>query len=73
MNFIAMYSGFLYFPEDKTSYIPAVIEFLIIIILCVLAFNWIKRISRKQEAKAKELENRILRERQQNLENRVQE
>ncbi|SOC41220.1 hypothetical protein [Ureibacillus acetophenoni] len=73
MNFIAMYSGFLYFPEDKSAYIPAIIEFLIMIILCVFVFRLIKRISKKQAIKAKELEDRIMREKQQNLENRMQE
>ncbi|KGR78138.1 hypothetical protein [Ureibacillus manganicus] len=73
MNFIALYSGFLYFPEDKTAYIPAAIEFFILILLCILVFTWIKRISRKQALKAKEIEDRILGERQQNLENRTQE
>ncbi|MFP3919639.1 hypothetical protein U5N28_17700 [Lysinibacillus telephonicus] len=61
--------GFLYFPEDKTAYIPAAFEFLILIILCVLAFMWIKRLSKKQEMKTKSLEERILRERQQNVQN----
>ncbi|HWL24176.1 MAG TPA: hypothetical protein VNR38_10580 [Ureibacillus sp.] len=73
MNFIALYTGFLYFPEDKTAYIPAVIEFAMLLLLCILAFMWIRRISRKQAIKAKELEERILRDRQQNLEDRTQE
>ena len=58
-----LYGNFLYFPEDKTAYIPAAVEFLIILILCFLAFNFIRKISRKQELKAKVLEERILRER----------
>ncbi len=73
MNLIALYSGFLYFPEDKSAYIPAVLEFTILILLCILVFTLVKRISRKQALKAKELEDRILRERQQNLENTTQE
>ena len=55
---------FLYFPEDKSAYIPAAFQFLIFAILCVLAFRWIVKISKKQEEKTKELEERILRERQ---------
>ena len=54
---------FLYFPEDKSEYIPAAISFVFFMILLVLAFNWIRRNSKKQEAETKELEERILRER----------
>ncbi|MDM5334849.1 hypothetical protein QUF56_16755 [Ureibacillus composti] len=57
--------GFLYFPEDKSGYIPAAFEFLVLIILCALVFMWVRRISKKQEAKAKVLEDRILSQRQQ--------
>lgn len=71
MNFIAMYSGFLYFPEDKTAYIPAAIEFLIMLILCIFVFTLIKRISKKQAIKAKEIEDRIMGEKQKNVENRL--
>nr|WP_106780599.1 hypothetical protein [Lysinibacillus timonensis] len=70
MNLIALYSGFLYFPEDKSAYIPAVIEFGIMILLCILVFMGIRRISRKQALKTKELEERILSERQQNIGNK---
>ena len=54
---------FLYFPEDKSEYIPAAFSFTIFMILCVLAFMWIRRNSAKQENETKELEERILRER----------
>ncbi len=56
--------NFLYFPEDKSAYIPAAFQFMIFIILCILAFRWIIKISKKQEEKTKELEERILSERQ---------
>jgi len=56
--------NFLYFPEDKTAYIPAAIEFSIFAVICILVFRWIKKKSKKQEEKTKELENRILQERQ---------
>ena len=55
--------NFLYFPDDKTAYIPAAFEFLIFAVICVLVFRWIKRKSKKQEEQTKELENRILQER----------
>ena len=55
--------NFLYFPEDKSAYFPAAIEFAIFAILCVLAFRWIVNKSRKQEEKARELEERLVNER----------
>ncbi|MCP1145663.1 hypothetical protein [Lysinibacillus endophyticus] len=61
--------SFLSFPEDKSTYIPAVIELIIVVALCGLALMAIKRLSKKQELKTKELEERILRERQQNAQN----
>ncbi|QBP40568.1 hypothetical protein [Paenisporosarcina antarctica] len=55
--------NFLYFPDDKSAYIPAVIEFAIFAVICVLVFRWIVRHSKKQEEKTRELEERVLRER----------
>ncbi|MEK3937542.1 hypothetical protein MKY41_19835 [Sporosarcina sp. FSL W7-1349] len=62
MNAILM--PFLYFPEDKSEYIPAAISFTFFMILLVLTFMWIRRHSKKQEEETRELEERILRERQ---------
>ncbi len=59
----ALLMPFLYFPEDKSEYIPAAISFVFFMILLILTFTWIKRNSKKQEAETKELEERILRER----------
>lgn len=53
-------SLFLYFPEDKSEYIPAAISFSIFFILCILTFRWIVKRSKKEEEKAKELENKIM-------------
>ena len=61
MNVLLM--PFLYFPEDKSEYIPAAISFSFFMVLLVLTFMWIKRNSRKQEEETRELEERILRER----------
>lgn len=61
MNAILM--PFLYFPEDKTEYIPAAFSFTIFMILCVMAFMWIRKKSKQQEEETRELEERILRER----------
>lgn len=60
---------FLYFPEDKSEYIPAAFSFAFFMILLVLAFRWIQRNSKKQELETKELEERILRERREAKEN----
>lgn len=61
MNAILM--PFLYFPEDKTEYIPAAFSFIIFMILCVMTFRWIRKKSLQQEEETRELEERILRER----------
>ncbi len=60
---------FLYFPEDKSEYIPAAISFSIFMVLFVLTFMWIKRNSKKQEEETRELEERILRERKEQKQN----
>ncbi|MFC5603561.1 hypothetical protein [Sporosarcina koreensis] len=61
MNVLLM--PFLYFPEDKSEYIPAAISFFFFMILLAITFNWIRRNSKKQEEETRELEERILRER----------
>lgn len=53
---------FLYFPEDKSGYVPAAFEFLIMLILCIVVFTVFRKISKKQEMKSKEIEARILSE-----------
>lgn len=54
---------FLYFPEDKSEYIPAAISFAVFMVMLAFTFNWIRRHSKKQEEETRELEERILRER----------
>ena len=54
---------FLYFPEDKSEYIPAAIEFVLIIVIAALAFRWFVKKSKREELKTKELEERITEER----------
>jgi phosphotransferase system glucose/maltose/N-acetylglucosamine-specific IIC component len=46
---------FLYFPEDKTEYIPAVISLVIFMIGAFIAFYLIKKASLKEEKKVTEL------------------
>jgi len=53
---------FLYFPEDKSEYIPAVITMAFFMVACVLTFLAIKRYSKKEEEKTKELVLRMERE-----------
>ena len=61
MNVLLM--PFLYFPEDKSEYIPAAISFAVFMVMLVFTFRWIRRNSKKQEEETKELEERILSER----------
>ncbi|WP_153732032.1 hypothetical protein [Sporosarcina obsidiansis] len=65
MKFVLL-MPFLYFPEDKSEYIPAAISFVIFMILMALTFRWILRKSKRQEEETKELEQRILKERELN-------
>lgn len=71
MEQLLLYSGFLYFPEDKTAYIPAAIEMILIFVVCFILLMGFKKISKRQEMKAKELEQRILEERNQNQQKEV--
>ncbi|WP_020007806.1 hypothetical protein [Salinicoccus albus] len=52
---------FLYFPEDKSEYIPALIVLAICILIAYITFRLIKRYSRKQEEKMKDFEAEVLR------------
>ncbi|MBM7648502.1 flagellar biosynthesis/type III secretory pathway M-ring protein FliF/YscJ [Bacillus ectoiniformans] len=47
---------FLYFPEDKSEYIPAAISMSIFMAMAVFVFLYIKKISKKEEEKTKHLE-----------------
>lgn len=53
-------SLFLYFPEDKSEYFPAAISFAIFLIGAIITMRLIVKISRKEAAKAKELEDKIM-------------
>jgi hypothetical membrane protein len=50
---------FLYFPEDKTEYIPAAIWMVIFFILTILTFRLIKKVSKKEELKTKAIEEEV--------------
>ena len=49
-----LYMPFLYFPEDKSEYIPAVITLFIFMMLAVVAVYFMIKKSRKDEEKFKE-------------------
>jgi hypothetical protein len=50
---------FLYFPEDKSEYIPAMITFTLFMIAAALTMRFIIKISKHQEEKAKEFEEQL--------------
>ncbi|MFD1736461.1 hypothetical protein ACFSCX_07775 [Bacillus salitolerans] len=50
---------FLYFPEDKSEYIPAAISFSIFFIMAVIVMRLIMRASKKELLKEKEAEERM--------------
>ncbi|MGJ7920089.1 hypothetical protein [Neobacillus sp. LXY-4] len=50
---------FLYFPEDKSEYIPAAISCMIFLIAAAFTMRFIIKVSKRQEKVAKELEQRI--------------
>ncbi|MBB6281773.1 hypothetical protein [Geobacillus subterraneus] len=51
---------FLYFPEDKREYIPAVISMSVFMLIAVFTMRLIIVISRRQEKEAKRLEQELL-------------
>lgn len=51
---------FLYFPEDKSEYIPAAISSFVFILAAVLTMRFIIKHSKKQEEKAKQFEDEWL-------------
>ncbi|WP_108670705.1 hypothetical protein [Peribacillus acanthi] len=51
---------FLYFPEDKSEYIPAGITSFIFLVAAVITMRFIINVSKKEAKKAKELEDEIL-------------
>jgi len=50
---------FLYFPEDKSEYIPATIKLVICVIVAIIVFRLFIKHSKKEQAKAEELEKRL--------------
>jgi flagellar biosynthesis/type III secretory pathway M-ring protein FliF/YscJ len=46
---------FLYFPEDKTEYIPAGITMVLFTVAAIFAFRFILKLSKKEQGKVDEL------------------
>jgi hypothetical protein len=59
-------SLFLYFPEDKSEYLPAGITFLIFFIGAIITMRLIIKISQKEALKTKELEEKLLQKEKEN-------
>lgn len=55
-------SLFLYFPEDKTEYIPAAMWLIAFMILALLTMKLIVHVSKRQGEKTRELEEKINRQ-----------
>lgn len=51
---------FLYFPEDKSEYLPAFITCTIFFIAALLTMRFIIRYSKKEELKTKHLEEQFI-------------
>lgn len=53
-------SLFLYFPEDKSEYIPAAISFSIFFLGALFTMWFIIRVSKREALKTKELEDKMM-------------
>lgn len=52
----------LYFPQDKSAYIPAILNLAIFILAAIITMRLIIIYSKREEKKAKELEAKIKRD-----------
>ncbi|MBD8070499.1 hypothetical protein [Bacillus sp. PS06] len=59
MQMIDVLSLFLYFPEDKSEYFPAAITCMIFLAATILTMRWFIHHSRKEQEKAKQLEEQL--------------
>lgn len=53
-------SLFLYFPQDKTEYIPAVITTIIFLIAAIITMKLVIRFSQKEAERTKALEEKLI-------------
>ncbi|WP_077619205.1 hypothetical protein [Bacillus sinesaloumensis] len=59
MLLLSVLNLFLYFPEDKSEYIPAGITTVICLIVAFVVFRLFIKHSKKEQAQAEELEKQI--------------
>jgi flagellar biosynthesis/type III secretory pathway M-ring protein FliF/YscJ len=59
-QFVLNWGNFLYFPEDKSTYLPAVMKLLILMLICVMVFRFLRKLSAREAVKAKQLEEEML-------------
>lgn len=69
MNHWFVISLFLYFPEDKTEYIPAAITSFVFLIAAIFTMRFIIKVSRKEAQKAKEYEQAVMKQMEEHKEN----
>jgi hypothetical protein len=62
MNHWFVISLFLYFPEDKTEYIPAAITSFVFLIGAIFTMRFIIKVSKKEAQKAKEFEQAVMKQ-----------
>jgi len=56
---VFIFGLFLYFPEDKSEYLPAGITMFIFFLAAIAAFMLIKKVSKKEQIKAEEFEKNL--------------
>jgi hypothetical protein len=59
MEWLTIIYLFLYFPEDKSEYIPAAITCTIFLIAAIFTMRWIIKLSKREQEKAEELEKKL--------------
>lgn len=69
MNHWFVISLFLYFPEDKTEYIPAAITSFVFLIAAIFTMRFIIKVSKKEAQKAKEYEQAVMNQMEEHKEN----
>lgn len=62
-------SLFLYFPEDKTEYIPAAITSFVFLMGAILTMRFIIKVSKREAQKAKEYEQAVMKQMEDTKEN----
>lgn len=60
---------YLYFPEDKTEYIPVVLQLVGVLILAALVIRWLLKRSAIEAEQARQLEERLKAEKEQEQSN----